>query len=303
VATDYIDLLAALDASGNGINVGLFEPVHAPSSRTELYTAGDIHWQAGVLGSFPFGEVMIDEARAYDAGSVRSDTWYNGVVAPAAPESFTGDVQLAAERQGNLIGFASGIWGDSAGHWSGGGSFGDIGNLMLRRNGELIGESPYTFDVFEVPAEDAEYELQLNTLKIGGQTKTWKRSSEVTTVWKFRSQLDEGVYSQGIPVMFPRVDLPEDGLKTLAAEAGQKLALNVTGHAGYTPGAIESAGLSYSYDGVTWVDATTRRENGTWIAVVDHQGASGQPVSLRVELTDSNHNTVTQTVIRAYDVR
>ena len=82
VATDYIDLLAALDASGNGVSVGSFESVHAPSRRTELYTAGDIHWQAAILGSFPFGEVMVDQARAYKPGSVRSDAWYDGVVAP-----------------------------------------------------------------------------------------------------------------------------------------------------------------------------------------------------------------------------
>lgn len=303
VATDYIDLIAALDASGTGVSVGSFETVHAPSNRIELYTAGDIHWQAAVLGSFPFGEVMVDQARSYKPGSVRSDTWYDGVIAPTAAESFTGEVQLAAERQGNLMGFASGLWGDSSGHWSAGGYFGDIGNLVLRRNGEQIGDSYYTYGVFEVPADDAEYELQLNTMKIGQQTTTWQRSSEVTTVWKFRSHLDEGVYSQGLPVMFPRVDLPEDGLKTLAAKAGQELALRVDGHAGYTPGSITSAALAYSYDGVTWVDATTRQENGAWVAVVDHTGASGQPVSLRVQLTDSNANTVTQTVTRAYDVR
>ncbi|WP_307041501.1 hypothetical protein [Agromyces ramosus] len=246
---------------------------------------------------------MVDQARSYEPGSERTDTWYDGVISPAAAESFTGEVQLAAERQGDLIGFASGIWGDSSGHWSGGGSFGDIGNLMLRRNGELIGESPYTFGVFEVPAEDSEYELQLYTAKIGGQLKTWKRSSEVITVWKFRSHLEENVYSRGLPIMFPRIDLPEDGVKTLAAEAGQQLVLDVTGHAGYTPGAITTAEVAYSYDGVTWVDAETRDDDGRWIAVVDHDGASGQQVSLRVELTDSNGNTVTQTVSRAYDVR
>lgn len=303
VATDYIDLLAALDASGNGVSVGLFETVHAPSSRTELYTAGDIHWQVGVLGSFPFGEVMIDEARTYKAGSVRSDTWYDGVVSPTAAQDLNGDVQLSAERQGNLMGFASGLWGDSSGHWSPGGSFGDVGNLMLRRNGELIGELPYTSGVFEVSADDAEYELQLNNFKIGRQTNTWRRSPDVITTWKFRSHLEEDVYSQGLPVMFPRIDLPEDDMKTLAAEAGQELALTVTGHAGYTPGAITSATLAYSYDDATWVDAETSRNDGGWVAVVDHEGASGKQVSIRVELTDSNGNTVTQTVTRAYDVR
>ena len=89
VATDYIDLLAALDASGNGVSVGSFEPVHAPSQRTEFYSAGDIHWQSAVLGSFPFGEVMVDQARTYKAGSVRSDTWYDGVVSPTRRRTCT----------------------------------------------------------------------------------------------------------------------------------------------------------------------------------------------------------------------
>jgi subtilisin family serine protease len=302
VATDYLDFVSVLDALGGGFGVSAFEPMRAPSTRLDLYSPG-MSWQQGALSYFPFGEVMIDRARTFEPGSERSDAWYNGVVSPTAAQDVNGEVQLAAERQGLLMGFASGLWGDSSGHWSPGGSFGDIGNLMLRRNGELIGESAYTFGVFDVPAEDAEYELQLNNFKIGGQSKFWKRSPDVMTVWKFRSHLEEGVYSRGLPIMFPRVDLPEDGMKTVAAEAGQKLVLNVTGHAGYTPGTITSAGVATSYDGVTWTDATTRQENGTWIAVVDHTGASGQPVSLRVELTDSNGNTVTQTVTRAYDVR
>ena len=126
----------------------------------------------------------------------------------------------------------------------------------------------------------------------------------MTTVWKFRSHLDEGVYSQGLPVMFPRVGLPEDGLKTLRGEGrSEARARGSTVTRATRPVRSRAPALAYSYDGVTWVDATTRQENGTWIAVVDHAGASGQPVSLRVQLTDSNGNTVTQTVTRAYDVR
>ncbi|MFF2273649.1 S8 family serine peptidase [Agromyces sp. NPDC058136] len=303
-AVERLDMASAVDAAGYGVSVGSFQPVQAPSTRTELYTAaGGVRWQSAVLGYFPFGEVMLDELRGYEPGSVRSDSWYDGVVSPSAMESYTGEVMLAAERQGNLIGFASGMWADGSGHWAGQGSFGDIGNLKLRRNGEEIGRSIYTSDVFEVPADDAEYELELYTQKIGGQLATWQRSTEVTTVWKFRSQLDENVHSQGLAVMFPRVDLPEDGMKTLAAKAGQELQLSVTGHAGYTPGTITSANLATSTDGVTWVDAPTAEKDGEWVAVVDHSGASGRPVSVRVTITDSNGNSVTQTVVRAYDVR
>ncbi|MDT9698949.1 hypothetical protein [Streptomyces sp. P17] len=38
-------------------------------------------------------------------------------------------------------------------------------------------------------------------------------------------------------------------------------------------------------------------------AVVDHSGATGKQVTLRAELTDAKGNSVSQTVIRAYDVR
>jgi subtilisin family serine protease len=302
-ATDYLDAISVITPSGEGLSVSSFEPVKAPSQRTELYSSGDTSWQQGVLGSFPFGEVMIGQARTYQPGSSRTETWYDGTLAPTAAQDSSGVVQLSAERQGNLIGFASGFWGDSSGHWSPGGSFGDIGNLTLRRNGELVDELPYTFGVFEVPAEDSEYELSLYTEKIGAPARFWKRSTVVVTAWKFRSHLEEDVYSQVVPVMFPRLDLPEDGLKTLPATDDQVIPLRVTGHAGYTPGAITAATLSYSYDGSTWTDADVHEQNGTWVALVDHAGASGQPVTLRVQLTDSNGNSVTQTVTRAYDVR
>lgn len=37
-------------------------------------------------------------------------------------------------------------------------------------------------------------------------------------------------------------------------------------------------------------------------AVVNHSGASGSQVTLGAELTDSDDNSVTQTVTRTYDV-
>lgn len=62
--------------------------------------------------------------------------------------------------------------------------------------------------------------------------------------------------------------------------------------------------LSYSYDGgETWTQAETAQRGGRWTATVNHSGAKGKQVTLRAELTDSNGNSVVQTVTRAYDVR
>lgn len=302
-ATDHIDLESLTRPNGLAAYFGQLETVPAPFTRSEYHTTGSTVWRQDVSSSFPWGEFLVDPARTYKAGERGSEEWYGGVLAPVTPLDDTGRQALAAERQGDLIGVAPGFWGDSQ-HAGLQGSFGDIGGMLLKRNGETIGESPYPFGVFTVPAEESAYELTLHTTKIGQPARVWKRSTSTTTTWSFRSALDEDVYSQGILLLFPRYDLPEDGLKTLPARSGQRLGLSATGHAGYEPGELTSVRLTYSYDGgETWTEAPTVRRDGTWEAVVDHSGATGKQVTLRAELTDAEGNSVSQTVTRAYDVR
>ncbi|MGA5196729.1 S8 family peptidase [Streptomyces exfoliatus] len=301
IATDFTDFPAAHRPNGLSVSFGSLETVPAPGTRTEYYTAGDTAWRQMVNSSFPFGEIMIGARHTYTPGEQRTERWYDGVIAPTAPRDTTGKPVLVSERQGDLIGFANAMWGDGT-HHAEPGSFGDIGNLRLSRDGELLGENAWPFGAFEVPSEAGTYTLEQNTMKIG--SKVWARSTSVNSVWKFTSKLDESVYSQGIPILFPRYDLPEDGLKTLAATDGQHIGLTATGHAGYTPAALTSAKLSYSYDGgTTWTEARVSQQGGSWTATVNHAGATGKPVTLKTELTDANGNSVTQTVVRAYDVR
>ncbi|MER6999071.1 S8 family serine peptidase [Streptomyces sp. NPDC000410] len=305
VGGDYVDSASARrPGTGQRIFLGSFaDLVPAPGRRTEYHSADGTAFDRAVSSSFPWGEFMLGAPHTYENGERRTESWYGGVVAPTAPRDASGKPVLVAERQDNLIGVATAFWGDSE-HAGEAGSFGDIGSLTLSRDGEEIGRSAYPFGVFEVPAEDAAYELTLRTMKIGSPAAVWKRSTDLSTVWTFRSARDESAYSQGIPLLFPVIGLPEDGLKTLPAADGQKLTLDVSGHAGYTPARLVSAELSYSYDGgATWTGARTGRQGGVWTATVDHTGHSGEPVTLKTELTDANGNSVTQTVERAYDVR
>ncbi|MCX4696260.1 S8 family serine peptidase [Streptomyces sp. NBC_01408] len=302
VAADFIDLAGAYRPIGSAVYFGGFETVAAPGRRTEFYSAGDTAWDQLLSSSFPWGEFMTGEQRTHAKGGKSTATWYDGVTGPVAPRDSAGKEVLAAERQGNLIGFAPAMWGDS-GHSAQPGSFGDIGNLELKRDGEVIGESWYPFGVFEVPAEEGRYELTQNIEKIGPPARTWQRSTSVRTSWGFTSKLDSSAYSQGLPVLFPRYAAPLDGLKTVPAADGQAIGLSATGHGGYASGALKSAKLSYSYDGENWMEAKVSERGGAWTATVDHSGASGKPVSLKVELTDANGASVTQAVARAYDVR
>ena len=304
VPGDFVDSVTALRPSGNRIATSMFgDPVPVPGARTELYSADGSGWGRYVGSSFPFGELMVSPDRKFRAGQRLTENWYGGVVTPTAPRDEQGKQLLVAERQGNWIGFENAMWGDRE-HWAIPGSFGDIGSLELKRDGEVIGQTGWPKGAFEVPADRGAYELTQSITKIGSHAKVWQRSTAVTTSWRFTSQLDESADSTPVPILFPGYALPEDGLKTLPAQNGQQIGLGVTGHAGYTPGAIKDAKLSYSYDeGKTWTEARTSASGGTWKATVDHAGATGKKVTLKTELTDTHGNSVTQLVARAYDVR
>ncbi|MFF9351161.1 S8 family serine peptidase [Streptomyces sp. NPDC014734] len=302
VAADYVDTMIINRPYGGSFSAAS-DSVAVPGTRTEYYSAGDTAWVRYLSSSFPWGELMTDQPRTYTSGSKRTENWYRGIPAPAAPRDAAGKVQLAAERQDNLIGVAPGFWSDSE-HAGLQGSFGDMGNMRLTSGGKVLGESGWPSGVFTVPAEDAAYELTLQTMRSGQPAAVWKRSTSTETTWKFRSKRDENVYSQGIPLLFPGYDLDTDGMKTLAAKDGRTIGLSVTGHAGYTPGRLVAARVSYSYDGGgTWTAATTAQRGGHWTATVNHAGAAGRTVTLRTELTDANGNSVVQTVTDAYAVR
>ncbi|MYW81473.1 Serine protease, subtilisin family [Streptomyces sp. LaPpAH-199] len=303
VAADFVDTLVVSRPYGGSFLASTMAVVAAPGKRTEYYTAGDTVWQKMLSSSFPWGELMTGDAREYQAGRALTENWYRGLLVPGAPRDADGKPALAGERQDNTVGFAPAFMTDSE-HVGQQGSFGDIGGMRLTRDGEVVGETGYPYGAFSVPAEDAAYELTMTTTKIGSPAQVWKRSTLTETTWGFRSERKPGVESQGIPMLFPRYDVPMDGMKTVPAKNGQRIGLTATGHAGYTPGELTAAKVSFSYDGgETWHAAATAAQGGRWTATVDHADARGKSVALRTELTDANGNTVVQTVHDAYAVR
>ncbi|MER5367726.1 S8 family serine peptidase [Streptomyces sp. NPDC002722] len=304
---DYIDamFIRPSGSSDGYISVSPYGSVHVPVTRTAYYTTGGDAWYHGAMTSFPFAAFMGDQLRTYRAGQRSAEEWYGGPLRPAAPRDADGKLMLNAERQGNLMGFQNALWVDGSGdHWSYGGSFGDLGNLVLKRNGEQIATKVDPYGVFTVPDEDSAYELTQNLQKIDTSDRNWLRSTAVTTTWSFRSHREADVYSRGLPILSPAYDAPVDGLNTLPARGGIEVGLSVEGHAGYTPGAIEAATFSYSYDGgTTWTQAPTGQRDGKWTAALDLTGASGKQVMTKATITDAEGNAVTQTITRAYDVR
>ncbi|MFF0267267.1 S8 family peptidase [Kribbella sp. NPDC004536] len=303
VKTNFVDLTSALRPTGVAFAVGTFDLVAVPSSRTEYLTADGTSWYKSVISSMPFGEAMNDRYRTLTPGQEIKDSWYGGVVAPGVRAGTDGTARLIAERQGELIGVAPTMWGDSAGHWADQGSFGDLGNLELTRDGVPIGSSYDPFGVFTVPAGDASYELTMRTNKIGAPAKIWARSVSTTTTWAFRSRLEPDVFSRALPLLMPRLGLPADGLKTVGAST-VTIPARFDANPGYDAGALTAAKVWTSVDdGTTWTEGTANLTKTGADLVVNHSGDTGKQVSLRVELTDAHGAKVTQTVDHAYDVR
>jgi hypothetical protein len=303
VATDFGDMTSAVRPSTMAYAVGGIDSLIVPNTRTEFFTADGTRWFKSILSSFPFGEVMNDRLRTFTPGQRVTDSWYAGSVGPSIRANANGEPQLVAERQGNLLGVQTTIWGDSAGHWADQGSFGDLGNLTLKRGGVQIGSSYDPYGVFTVPSDEATYDLSMHIEKVGSPAKFWKRSPVTDTTWTFTSHEEPDVYSRALPLLMPRLDIPEDGLKTVGA-APVTIPARVLANPGYDAGAVAAAKVWTSVDGgTTWRAGTTSLTAAGANLVVDHTADSGKQVSLRVELTDAHGAKVLQTITRAYDVR
>jgi hypothetical protein len=71
---------------------------------------------------------------------------------------------------------------------------------------------------------------------------------------------------------------------------------------GATGGKTDLKKVEVSYnDGQSWIQVPLLKVNGTWWAGVQHRSSGF--VSLRASASDSDGNTVAQTIIRAYRVK
>ncbi|MFJ8441646.1 S8 family serine peptidase [Kitasatospora griseola] len=286
--------------AGSAVGQGL---VATPSTRTAYYTADDTTWLHDGQSSWPFTEFMQDLPRRYQAGQHRTEEWYQGVLRPTAGRAADGSALLVGERQADLIGvdLTRTLWGDgNADHTGSQSYFGDAAGVELFSGGASLGRSWFgpSF-VWQLPDEDRDYTLVLDQARFHHRD-LWQRSTAVRTEFGFRSATDPAAYSQSLPLLFPAYRIDLDGNNTVAA-GPLRIALSATGQSGYTPGALTDARLAWSYDGgATWTDAAVGADK---VAVLDHTGATGKAVSLRITLASADGAKVTQTVTDAYAVR
>ena len=182
-------------------------------------------------------------------------------------------------------------------------SEGMTGTTTLSRDGRVLGTSGKPgIGEFDIPDTPGTYTLRTTAVR----DVAWSAiGSEADVTWTFR---DGGAAApvKPLPLFVVRASGEVDDQGRAPAGRRYPLALTVQRQPG-TPGAPGAARLTAlrveaSYDdGATWTPAPTVRTGRGGRAVLCHPAAGGF-VSLRVTARTAEGSTVTQTVIRAYQL-
>ena len=158
----------------------------------------------------------------------------------------------------------------------------------------------YGQGTWDVPAAESNLELVYDLIRWQRGDYKWESPSTVETRWKWRSSAADA--GKPLPLLFPDYDLAVD-LNDRAPRV-PLFPINITAESGqwYKPGRFTSVGLGSYDDGANWSQAPVINLGTKAVALVDNSKASTF-VTLKVELTDSNGKSVTQTLTRFYGIR
>lgn len=278
-------------------------PVGVPGQRVEYHnTDGGVRWNStlefGVLaddGWLKIQTVLESPPTAYRAGRNYRPVWNAAPYGPSFPEVRWPDDGIT--RRGNTIGISIPLYSDAAGHP--GGSLTETARTALYRNGKLVGEAPDPgWAAFDVPAGPANYRLVVSATRTVAELAT-----SVDTAWTFRSGTVAGDEFVKLPAMAIRYAPKLDVVNAAPAGHAFDIPVTVQRQPGAPGAEVRRLTVQVSYDdGRTWREATVRSGKSGWVARVRHP-ADAEYVSLRAKATDSAGNTVSQRVIRAYQLR
>jgi subtilisin family serine protease len=269
-----------------------------PSRRTEYYTASpDVTWQhlLGVTDAVVSDAEIDTSIRSYEPGHYRS-AWNRAPLGPAFGDAGEG---WGVSRAGGQLAVAVTLLSGNDPHQYTAPPAGLTGTTTLSRDGVALGTSPSPgAGAFPIPDSPGTYTLR----STGTRSVPWSViGTSVDVTWTFREPGAAAPVAP-LPLMVVRAsgDVDEQG----RAPAGSpfELSLLVQHQPGAPAARLTELRVEASFDdGATWTAAPTELENDGGHALVRHPASAGF-ASLRITARDAGGDSVTQTVIRAYQV-
>ncbi|MFE0654307.1 serine protease [Streptomyces sp. NPDC059534] len=276
-----------------GPTVGLARPLRLPGTATVLVTPERGLWDVDHTGPAA-PETPPNRYSAYGfavrAGATTTHTFGNAVFGPALDT--TPGARPAGVRDGDTLALDVPLLADGDGHAPSAPRFHGAGTT-LHRDGVLIGSrqgDPGRARFTTAPGRAA-YRLTATATHGDGPAA----GGRVTASWTFVSGGTSGPTALPLSIVRFTPALGLDG----TAPAGTLVRVPVTVQGAAAETGVRSLTVSLSTDnGTTW----------TRVPVLDGKvgfrtPAAGRTVSLRAELTDTNGNTLTQTLRNAYRTR
>ncbi|MDP9791933.1 hypothetical protein J2S43_000445 [Catenuloplanes nepalensis] len=268
-----------------------------PFTRTEFYNADHgVRW-----GSF-FQEAIVEDGFvspyylqfgppvAYRPGRTVTEQFNKAVFGPSFPDM--GYPQ--AGRQGDEMFIAPPLYGDGAGR-EGLSALRTASKTALYRNGELIGSADDTGGAFPVPPDAADYRVEI-TSTLGEPARL---TTSLAATWTFPSAHTDPATFAALP-MSAVVFTPAVNDESVAPKGRAfSVPVRVDRQEGSAAAANRSLTVEASFDdGATWARVPVR-DGAVQLRHPDRAGF----VSLRAVAVDQAGNTVSQTLIRAYEIR
>lgn len=261
-----------------------------PTTRTEHRSPGPWTWYT-YANSFT-GDTFLSQQLAYtthDKPGRTAERWNAAVFGPSlAP------VDSAAYRYGDTMFFQIPLYGDQNPDHAG---FVPemTGTVGLYRDHDLIapGSLPYgnVSAWAQAPPDPGRYRLVVDA-----EQKTNPLSTRITAEWVFHSA--HTTDQLPLPLRVIRFAPPVDDHNT--APRGREVRVPLTVQGTGAPVMGISAFASYD-EGGTWHPVHLLPTEHAWEAVLNHP-ADARTVSLRATATDAHDNSVSQTILRAYDL-
>ncbi|HVQ91432.1 MAG TPA: hypothetical protein VMU51_10390, partial [Mycobacteriales bacterium] len=279
-----------------GIGVFQIYRYPLPVRRTEFYTADpQVSWQhlLAVLATDESDGEVHTSIRSYRPGRYSAD-WNAAPLGPAFGDPGDGwGVTRVGDQLQVAVPLLSGA--DPGQYTSPPGAM--TGTTTLSRDGVELGTSPAAgFGAFPIPGEPGRYTLRCTASRV----VPWSvvgTAADVT--WTFQEA--GGAAAATPPLFVIRAVGPVDLADRAQAGAGYRLSLLAQQQPGAPPVQLAALGVEASVDdGVSWHRVPTVHGRGSGLAVL--RNPAGAFVSLRVAARDVAGNTVTQTVLRAYQV-
>ncbi|KJY28352.1 hypothetical protein [Streptomyces sp. NRRL S-495] len=283
--TAVIDLAPTVGPAA-GPSVGASWSLPVPGTATLFVTPGRGRWDVvytapAAPGARP-NRYFVDGI-ALRAGATTVHTFDSPVVGPALAG------RAGVEREGDTLTADLPLLADGDGHVPTAPSF-DTAWAGLYRDGALLHARSGGLDraTFTVPPGPASYRLAATVARRGATGAT----TRVNASWTFRSATTTGPVPVPVSVVRFSPGLGPAG----TAPAGSPMRVPVTVQGAAADGRVRSLTVSMSADG-----------GSSWTVLPVHKGAvtvpnpaAGTSVSLRAELTDTDGNTLDQTLVDAY---